>query len=137
MAARKTPARHIRVDDVPLLEWIVAAIGLLLVAGTAAYIAWQGYTRAGAAPDIALEAVEIRAIGGGYLVSIRATNNGGTTAKGVKVQGELARDGRVVESSEMSFDYLPPDSQRRGGLLFTADPRLHELKLSAKGYELP
>ena len=35
------------------------------------------------------------------------------------------------------MDYLPPGSEREGGLFFSRDPRRHEVRLRAKGYVDP
>jgi len=35
------------------------------------------------------------------------------------------------------LDYLPPRSDRAGGLLFESDPRAGALRLRAKGYANP
>ena len=37
----------------------------------------------------------------------------------------------------MTLDYLPQDSERRGGLFFTEDPAAYELVLRAQGYAEP
>jgi uncharacterized protein (TIGR02588 family) len=130
-------AKHARRPDIPPLEWVFAVIGVMLVAGAAAFITWHGFTRGSSPPDVSLRVDGVSQVRNGYVVTLRAKNAGATTAKSMKVQGDLTRGGVVVESAEMSFDYLPPDSERKGGLMFTRDPRQYEVKLTAKGYEVP
>ena len=50
---------------------------------------------------------------------------------------ELVGPAGVVETSEMSFKFLPPRSPRKGGLYFSRDPRQFSLRLTALGYEAP
>lgn len=45
--------------------------------------------------------------------------------------------GEVVEEGEATVDYVPSSSERRGGLVFTRDPRRHELTLRVKGWAEP
>ena len=130
-------ARRAQRAEIPLLEWLFALVGLALVAGVAVFIAWYGFTRGSSPPDIRLRAEGVTAVSNGYVVAIRALNVGATTAKGMKVQGDLKHGAQIAESSEMTFDYLPPDSERKGGLMFSRDPRKYELTLTAKGYEVP
>ena len=130
-------ARKAQRAAIPLLEWVFAGIGLVLVLGAAIFITWHGFTRGSSPPDIMLRAESVAERRNHYVVTIRATNLGATTAKGLKVEGELKRGEEVVESSEMTFDYVPPDSARKGGLMFMKDPRQYELRLTAKGYEVP
>ena len=43
----------------------------------------------------------------------------------------------VKEASEVTLDYLPPRSDREGGLFFAHDPRAGDLQLRAKGFARP
>ena len=123
--------------DIPLLEWVAAALGMLLVGGTMGYLAWTGWHSEESPPDIALTVGDVQSLQSGYVVTLRARNNGGSTAADVKVEGELRRGGTVAETSEVTFRYLPQRSTREGGMFFRNDPRAYELVLTAKGYEKP
>ena len=124
-------------SDIPRIEWLVAFVGLALVVGTALFIAYTGYTRGSSPPDISIAVEAIVELRQGYVVKIRAANRGDTTAANVTVEGELKGASGIAETSAATFQYLPPDSERRGGLYFTNDPRRHELTLKPKGYEAP
>ena len=125
------------VPQIPPLEWAVAALGLVLVAGTAVLLAFQGYAGGNSPPDISLRVESIVELRNGYVAKVKAVNVGGATAADVIVEGELANASGVVEKSEMSFQYLPPHSTRTGGLFFKRNPREFEVRLTAKGYEAP
>ena len=53
------------------------------------------------------------------------------------MEGELRSGAGSVETSDTTIEYVPPHSERKGGLFFTSDPRQHELRLRAKGFEQP
>lgn len=122
---------------IPAVEWAVAALGLVLVLGSIGYIAWEGIAREETPPEIAISALSTQKLRTGYVVAIRARNSGGTTAADVKVEGTLREGSRVVETSEMTFRYLPLRSTREGGLFFENDPARYTLTLRARGYETP
>ncbi len=120
-----------------LLEWVCAGIGFALVCAAIGFIAYQGITHKDAPPQVSFSVASIVELDRGFVVSLRAINRGGRTLADVKVEGEIRGPSGSVETSEMSFSYLPPRSERKGGLFFTSDPRRYELKLTAKGFESP
>jgi uncharacterized protein (TIGR02588 family) len=138
-AKRKTPSAEKGgpARPIPLLEWLVAAMGGLLVAATIAYLVYQALWRDEAPPDVRLTAERVLPLRQGYLVQFRAANEGGQAAAQLMVEGELMGPEGVVETGEATLDYLPPNSYREGGLFFTQDPRRLELHLRAKGYAVP
>ncbi len=119
-----------------VLEYIVAAVGLLLVVTAAGFLAYEAFTAGDAPPDIRLEVVRVVRSSGGYLVTLAARNLGDETAAELAVEGSVERPGQPSETSDVTFDYLPPDSEREGGLLFTQDPR-GALTLRVLGYREP
>lgn len=124
-------------SDTPLLEWIVACVGLILVAGSIGFLIYQAMTRNSSPPDIMLKVKIVTPISNGYLIKFQAMNQGNSTAKGLIVEGQLKDGDEEIETSETTLDYLPSLSEREGGLFFTKDPRQFELQLRALGYEQP
>ena len=122
---------------IPTTEWIVAALGAALVAGTIGYLVWLAASRDEAPPDVRVVEAGVVAVQDGWLVRFRAANAGGQAAAELLVEGELVGPDGALETSEATIDYLPPRSEREGGLLFERDPRAHELRLRAKGYVRP
>jgi uncharacterized protein (TIGR02588 family) len=122
---------------IPVTEWVVAAIGAVLVAATIGYLVWLALSRDEAPPDVRVAEAGVVALQDGWLVKFRATNAGATAAAELLIEGELVGEGGPVETSEATIDYLPPRSEREGGLFFRRDPRRHELHLRAKGYVDP
>lgn len=121
----------------PLLEWVIAGIGLLLVAGVLGLLLYKAIWKEPSPPQITVSVFSIVPTQNGYLVQFRALNQGSSTAEGVVIGGELRRGAETVESSQTTLDYLPANSERGGGLFFTHDPRQSELQLRACGYEEP
>ena len=130
-------AKKLRETAIPPLEWAAAAVGLTLVCGVLGVMLWLGVTRGETPAEVSVRTEAIAPAAGGYVVTIRAVNTGGATAADVTVEGELRGAGGVAETSTMSFKYLAPHSERRGGLFFEKDPRQFKLELRAKGYETP
>jgi uncharacterized protein (TIGR02588 family) len=64
-------------------------------------------------------------------------NEGGQTAEGVDIEGELRTGIEPVERSRTTIDYLPPRSEKKAGLFFTRDPRQFDLQVRSLGYEEP
>ncbi|ADI15565.1 hypothetical protein [Truepera radiovictrix] len=118
------------------LEWGVAALGLLLVAGVLGFLLYQALLTPDTPPEIALRVLDVQPSSGGYLVRLEAANRGGETAAELVVEGALRRGGEVAETSELTFDFVPPDSVREGGLFFSQDPR-GRLELRAKSFREP
>lgn len=127
--------------DLPALEWIASAIGLILALAITGFIGWQAYRGAGTGrappPAIEVRAERTVATGDGWVIAFVAVNRSPTTASAVLVEGRLSRSGHVVASGQVSLDYVPGHSERRGGLFFAEDPRMHDLHLRALGYAQP
>ena len=119
------------------LEWVIAAIGGLLVVAAIAYMVVFAVAEPKRPPAVTLSVTSVTTTPGGYLVSFRAANAGGATAAALQVSGELREAGAVVETSQANIDYLPQRSERRGGLFFTRDPEDLALSLRAEGYSEP
>jgi uncharacterized protein (TIGR02588 family) len=134
-AATEEEARPHRAT--PLLEWIVGGIGTVLVGGAIAFLLYHALVRDGSPPDLRVAAERVLELEGGYLVRFRAFNAGHSAAAQVTIEGELAGPDGSVEVSDVVLDYLPPRSDREGGLLFSEDPRNGELRLRATGYAKP
>ena len=124
-------------ERIPLYEWLAAALGLVLVAGTVAFMAYRALTGEASLPAISLQVESVQRSNDRYLVVVTALNAGEATAADVKVEGTLEDSSGAVETSETRFDFLPPRSKRKGGLFFSRDPALFKLRLRPHGYKTP
>ena len=119
------------------LEAASALVGAALAAATLAVIIWDGVGGEGRPALVNLQAGAVHPHAAGFVVEVVAHNAGDETAADLLVEGTLMRGEEAVETSEATFDYVPSQSRRRGGLVFSQDPRRFELKLRAKGYVEP
>ena len=124
-------------DAIPIWEWIVGAIGFLLVASVIGLLLYQALEGDQTPPDVRLSVDSLVQTANGYLVKITAINQGGSTAEGVIVEGVLRSGAGPLEQSQTTIEYLPPRSQKRAGLFFSRDPRQFELQVRPLGYEEP
>ncbi|MXP63748.1 hypothetical protein E0493_10350 [Roseomonas sp. M0104] len=125
--ARRTPA----------LEWICAALGGAIVLAVLAVVGAQIPGDDKAPPDIRLRVEAVQPASQGWLVRFEAANPAQSTASAVEIEGRLEAEGRLVEASQVRFDYVPRGSRQRGGLWFTHDPAQYRLSLRVLGYQEP
>lgn len=119
------------------MEWIVSLLGLAIVALAVTLLVYEAVAGDKSPPDVKLTVQEITQLKNGFLVKVRAFNEGGEPAARVAVKAELVEDAQVAEESETQFEYLPPHSSRDAGVFFKSDPRQGEVRLQALGYEEP
>lgn len=118
-----------------VLEYLVAGVGVVLVGAAVGFMVFKALTDSGAPPLVQLRVLEVTASSGGYLVRIEARNTGDEAAAELGVEG-TAQLGGTPQTSSATFDFLPPDSVREGGLFFSGDPR-GSLTLRVLGYREP
>jgi uncharacterized protein (TIGR02588 family) len=100
-------------------------------------LSYEALTSETSPPDITVQMESVQAVTGGYVVTLRITNSGTATAAAVRVEGVLKRAMAVIETSEMTIDYVPARSERSGGLFFQNDPQQFQLEFRALGYQAP
>ena len=125
------------IKEAPLWMWGIAFLGLALVLGSIGFMLYEAAAGDSSPPDVTVRVDSILPTRNGFLVKFRAVNEGGSTAEGLTVEGELRSGGEGLETSDTTIEFVPSHSEREGGLYFTLDPRQHELRLRAKGYEKP
>ncbi|MBM0169392.1 hypothetical protein [Altererythrobacter sp. C41] len=136
-ARRRESRRRARTGQ-PLLEWIAAAIGLLLTLAVLGALGWESVKGSGARPP-AIEASigAITPTPAGYVVEVELRNRSSATAAAVEVEGELTKADGTVATSTTTVDYVPGDSTRKAGLFFQDDPRRHRVDVRALGFAEP
>lgn len=118
-----------------VLEYLVAVVGVVLVGAAVGFMVFKALTDSSAPPLVQLRILEVTASSSGYLVRIEARNTGDEAAAELGVEG-TAQLGGTAQTSSATFDFLPPDSVREGGLFFSGDPR-GTLTLRVLGYREP
>jgi uncharacterized protein (TIGR02588 family) len=126
-----------KLKDAPFWMWGIALFGLALVLGSIVFMLYEATAGDSSPPDVSVRVDSILPTRHGFLVEIRVVNEGGSTAEGLTVEGELRNGSESVEISNTTIEYVPSHSEREGGLFFTVDPRQYELQLRAQGYEKP
>jgi len=126
-----------KLKDAPVWMWAIGCLGLMFVLGSILFMLYEAAAGDQSPPDVTLSVTSILPTRNGFLVQVEAVNDGGSTAEGLTVEGELKNGAESVETSNTTLEYVPPHSKREGGLFFSLDPRQHELRLRAKGYEKP
>lgn len=122
----------------PLLEWIAAAIGLLLTLAVLGALGWESLKGSDNQPPVIETGIGgITPTRAGYVVEIELRNRSSVTAAAVEVEGELTRADGTVATSATTVDYVPGDSTRNAGLFFEDDPRRHQLEVRALGFAEP
>lgn len=123
--------------DIPALEWVVGGVGLAIVVAVISVLLYEAVAGDKSPPDVKLTAGAAVPLQHGYLVKVSAENVGGEPAARVSVTAELWDQSSLLEASETQFEHLPPQSTRKAGVFFQRDPRAKEIRLHARGYEVP
>ena len=124
-----------RPTEIPVFEWIAAALGALLLAGAIAVLLSHGL-RAASGPDLQGRVDRVARVGAGWRVEVVLENRGDRTAVQVTFVAEVERGGARQTVSELTIDQLPGRSSRRGGFFLAEEPP-PGLTVRAAGYLEP
>lgn len=123
--------------DAHWIEWLTGAICAVLVAGMISWIGYEAVAGQKGQPELSTRIVHQDKVGDGQRAVFLIENTGTRTAATVVVQGEI-RDGEtVLETSEVTFDYVPAHSSVSGALLFQSTPEAGQLRIRPTGYSDP
>lgn len=118
-------------------EQAAGALGLMLLLSVLGFLGYKEVTTQYTPADVTVHVETIESSSSGYLVQIAANNHGEQSAAGVRIRGVLQDGEATVETAHITFQYVPPGSERKGGLYFSHDPRSLTLSVRAEGYERP
>ena len=120
-------------DPVPALEWVAAAIGLLMLIGLCLVLLREvGAGNDHDVPVLSAKIERVTSTPAGYVADVVVANRSRQTAAAVQVEATLGE-----EQANATLDYVPGRSESRGGLIFASDPRAGSVELRIVGYELP
>lgn len=122
---RKEPSRP------PVLEWITAGVGLLIVGTAFGLNLIQALDGSERPPDLNLRAGEARHTAAGWVIEVEASNDGDETAAAVQIEGRLG-----AETATAELDYVPAYGEAAVSLRFDRDPR-SGLELAVLGWSEP
>lgn len=116
------------------IEWIAAACGAILLAAMIGYMTYAGLHEVEGTPRVEFTTLPTVAQGDQFILGFTATNVGQATATSLTVRATLALGDQDVESQEVTIDYLPINSSRKGGFVFTSNPAGHRISIVATSY---
>lgn len=119
------------------LEWIIAGLGMALLLLAFGVILNRAVTDGSKPADLSISVESVERSDQGYRVDFLVKNGGTQTAAAVVIEGELKKGEVSVEKSNATLAYAPANSTRRGGIYFTNDPDLFEIRIRAMGFEKP
>jgi len=121
----------------PVWEWILAALGAVLIAGAIGTTLYRAATQTETPASFEVEVVSTTPAGASYAVHFKVKNKGSHTAAAVSIEGTLERGSEEIESSNASVTYIPPNSEREATLFFSKNPQDSEMMIRVTGYERP
>jgi uncharacterized protein (TIGR02588 family) len=119
------------------LEWIVAGLGAVLVAGVFGVLMHEALTYEDGPPVIVATVTDVHRTEGGYVVRFRTENRGSTTAAEVTMVGRLTQGERTLEEAGITLDYVARKSSREAGVVFQRDPATAMIDIKATSYRKP
>ena len=126
-----------RSNTTPALEWMIGALGLILVLGTIGFLIYHALKDKNTPPDLSVQTDAVIKIENGYFVKFSVYNKGDDNAADVVVEAKIKQNGEDLETSSVTIDYAPSDSKREGGLFFTKNPGEGIFEIRALGYTKP
>ena len=133
--ARK-PAIAARPSPKPLLEWIVAGIGLVLTLGTLGGLTLEALAPR-TPPDLSARELSVLPGAAGFRVEVEVSNRGRMTAAAVDVEGVLTPPAGAPETAAATLDYVSGGGTETLTLRFHGDPRRGRLDLAVRGWSEP
>jgi uncharacterized protein (TIGR02588 family) len=119
------------------LEWIVFAVSLVVVLGTAGLLVYDLVAGKNSPPELVVELGSPRRQAQGWAVPVTVRNAGGETAEGARVEVTLAVPGQAPERGEIDMAFVPAESLREGFVTFAGDPARGRLTGRVVGFETP
>ncbi len=119
------------------LEWVVFAVGLVLVAGTLAYLVYAGATTGSEPPSLEVRLGTPQQRTHNFIVPVTVVNHGDKTAAAIKIEVVMESEGKEQARGELDIPFLPRRATREGWVAFEQDPRTAQLKARVLGYEEP
>jgi uncharacterized protein (TIGR02588 family) len=107
-----------------ILEWVVFAIGLLLVFGILGYLGFKTFTHHTFPPEISVEYKPDATEMAPFRYKVFVENEGGETAEQVSIELVQKRGDSTIEKAELQFAFVPRASKQEGWMNFSEDPKL-------------
>lgn len=119
------------------LEWIIGSVCGLLVLALLGFLAFEALSGGDGMPVLQAIAGPPVPAGESFVVPVRVSNSGRSTAADVAVEGRLVGEGGKEETASTTLDYVAGGSSAGAALIFTADPASGKFELAVKSYTVP
>jgi uncharacterized protein (TIGR02588 family) len=127
-----------KAGKVSALEWISAAIGLVIVLLIVGTISRQAIAdRGDPLPLLTVRLDSVVAAPQGRVATVTVSNASGHTAAAVQVEGVAGKGTPDEQVSSASIDYVPGHGEARAALVFDADAPPGPVRVRVTGYEHP
>ena len=113
------------------LEWVVFGLSTVLVLILLGYLVYETLSDNGTPPDLVVSVGEPRPSTHGYVVPVKATNKGESTARAVELEVFTGDDDQ--QRATLTHDFLSPGEEREGWVGFSGEPS-SELRVRVVGY---
>ncbi len=120
-------------QDIPVLEWVVAVIGFLLVSANLTLLGWRAIQEK-TPPEFAASIDKIEQVKNAELVMIKIENRGGTPVANLRIK---AKFGSSEMTREVVIDYLPSHSSRQVGFVTKAPDPASGLQIEFVSFNEP
>ncbi len=119
------------------LEWVVFALGLILVLATLGYLTYAGASMGHDPPSLEVRLGTPEPGRFNFIVPVTVVNHGDETAEGVRIEVVMNSAGGEQERGQLDIPFLPRHATREGWVTFEKDPRTSQLKALVLGYQKP
>lgn len=119
------------------VEWVTGFASCVLVLFMVGLIFWEAVTDSHQPPALTVVITSRSPVTDGYRVTFDIANSSAATAAAVVVRGEIVDRDEVMETIDVSFDYVPAESKSSGAIVFSRDPADRSLRVRAVSYTEP
>jgi uncharacterized protein (TIGR02588 family) len=126
-----------RIKKITLIEWIVSTTGTLLFLFTLMFVLVNAITNSKTPADIKVKLLSVHENGDDFLLNVEVENKGNASVEGLEIEALLTNAGTEIEKGVTTFDYVPGNSKRKGGIFFKNNPQDFTLTLRPLGFEEP
>ncbi len=120
----------------PILEWITSFLGGSFAIILLGYIAWLGLRDGHRPADLDVIITDITQSHERARIDVVVSNRGGITAADVVIAADRNFD-QTEQGGEITFDFVPGQSERKGAFIFQGPVTAEEITLRVVGYREP
>ena len=128
---------HFETKDGHWIEWATGVISLLLVLAVIGWIAFRAITTEPSPPRLEVHPLLSETVSEDHRINFTVRNEAPKTAAAVTIRAVLTRNLVTLEEVDVTFDYVPGESEVKGTVIFQTDPTDASLRIGAVSYREP